>query len=555
MAGTAAGRYAQLIADRNAYLDRARTCAKLTIPSLFPIAGATGSTRFDTPFQSVGARGVNNLASKLLLTLFPPHTSCFKMDVDAMTAQQMTGQAGMKAQIDKALSAYTEKVSANIESRAVRVSVFEALKQIIVAGNALLYMPPLGGMRVYRLDKYVCKRDPAGSLLELVIKESIALSAIPPDVLATLPIEATDNSGAAADGKGPTVAPPTESAEKTKDLYTHVYLVNGVFYVYQEIDGITVPASNGQFPLDKCPYIPLRFVKVDGENYGRSYIEEYLGDLSTLETLTKALAQFTALASRVTFFVNPNGTTNAKQFAEANNGDVLSGDALKDVTVAQVQKANDYKAVIEFMKEIERRLAFAFLLNTSIQRPGERVTAEEIRFMARELEDALGGVYSVQSQELQLPLINVLIAQLERTGQLPPLPKTVLPTIITGIDALGRGQDLANLDALINDTIAKFPQAAEYIIWGDYLTRRATALGVDMDGLIKSEQQVQLEHQQAQQQQMMQQLGPNAVNQLGNVTKQAMANGQGPGGAPPGPPGPSPQGPPGTPPPGPPPHP
>ena len=29
--------------------------------------------------------------------------------------------------------------------------------------------------------------------------------------------------------------------------------------------------------------MPLRMIRVDGENYGRSYAEEYLGDLKSLE--------------------------------------------------------------------------------------------------------------------------------------------------------------------------------------------------------------------------------------------------------------------------------
>lgn len=45
------------------------------------------------------------------------------------------------------------------------------------------------------------------------------------------------------------------------------------------------------------------------------------------------------------------------------------------------------------------------LLNSAVQRNGERVTAEEIRYVAGELEDTLGGVYSLLSQELQLSLI------------------------------------------------------------------------------------------------------------------------------------------------------
>ena len=69
-----------------------------------------------------------------------------------------------------------------------------------------------------------------------------------------------------------------------------------------------------------------------------------------------------------------------------------------------MQKFNDFRVAQESAQKIEERLAAAFLLNSSVQRDAERVTAEEVRFMAQELESTLGGVYSVLSQEFQLPL-------------------------------------------------------------------------------------------------------------------------------------------------------
>ena len=72
--GYAAKRYVQLQAERDPFLDRARDAAELTIPYIMPPEGHTGSTIYKTPFQGIGARGVNNLASKLLLSLLPPNS-------------------------------------------------------------------------------------------------------------------------------------------------------------------------------------------------------------------------------------------------------------------------------------------------------------------------------------------------------------------------------------------------------------------------------------------------------------------------------------------------
>ena len=67
--GTAQSRYENLSSDRDNYLERARECSRFTIPMLIPESDTSGTSRFPTPYSGVGARGVNNLASKLLIAL------------------------------------------------------------------------------------------------------------------------------------------------------------------------------------------------------------------------------------------------------------------------------------------------------------------------------------------------------------------------------------------------------------------------------------------------------------------------------------------------------
>lgn len=78
MTQTAHGRYTQLREARTSFLDRARECALVTVPTLMPPDGHGPQTKYTTPFQSMGSRGVNNLAAKLLLALIPPNTPFFR---------------------------------------------------------------------------------------------------------------------------------------------------------------------------------------------------------------------------------------------------------------------------------------------------------------------------------------------------------------------------------------------------------------------------------------------------------------------------------------------
>ncbi len=205
---------------------------------------------------------------------------------------------------------------------------------------------------------------------------------------------------------------------------------------------------------------------------------------------------------------------------KAANGEPILGNK-EDVSFLQIERYNDFRVAKEMISELTQRLSFAFLMNTAIQRPGERVTAEEIRYMARELEDTLGGTYSVQSVDLQLPLARVLIAHLERRGSLPELPKNVAsPRVVTGMDALGRGNDLSNLlqwKALIMDT-----PAVQDVKWDKFAQRAANGLNVETEGLVLTPEEKAAMQQQQQAMQMMETLGPNAVNQLGGMAQKQM---------------------------------
>ena len=373
---TAAGRYEELAADRETYLYRANECAKYTIPALFRYPRPGKSKTINTPFQSFGARGVNNLAAKLMLTLLPPNTPCFRYVIDKVKLDKEKPDPEFVSDLEKALGKFERQVMAEIESSGDRVAIQEGLLQLIgSSGNVLLHDGP-DGMKVFCLDRYVCKRDPEGNPLEIIAKETLSPAALPPEFLARITPSATQGL-------------KKKSVLETLDLYTRLTRNADEWEVHQECGGATIPGTSGTYPLDACPWMALRFIRVSGEDYGRSYVEEYLGDIISLDGYSQALLEGSLAASKMITFVNPNGSTSLKAVAKARNCAVLSGDA-KDVTTMQAQKLNDFKVAQEQIKTLEERLSFAFLLNSAVQRNAERVTAEEIRYAAAELEASLG---------------------------------------------------------------------------------------------------------------------------------------------------------------------
>ena len=499
---TCEARYERLSSDRLVFLDRARRCSELTIPTLVPPQAHNKATIYYTPWQGIGARGVNNLASKLLLSLLPPNSPFFRLVVDDFTMDELAGAPGKKAVVDEGLSKIERAVQSEIEGSGLRSPVFLALKHLIVAGNCLVYLPK-EGVRLWKLDSYVVKRDVMGNVLDVIAKDEVS-----PYSLGKKEYELLDDT----DDSEETDASELAELERTIKVYTRFYRCDDEnetnhWKMYQEINGKVVPGSEGRFPIDKPPFMALRWTAVENEDYGRGYIEEYLGDLISLEGLSKAIVDASAVAAKVVFLLNPNGVTRLKDLTKAESGDVITGKA-DDVHSLQTEKQADMKIAYEAAKTITERLSFAFLMNSSVQRQAERVTAEEVRFMASELEDALGGVYSILSQEFQLPLVNRLMDRMTRQKRLPALPKGVVkPAIVTGLEALGRGHDLNKYTALMQALQPLGPQVLQqYMNPGDYISRVATSLGIDAAGLVKTQEEIQQEQQQAQQQQQMQQM-------------------------------------------------
>lgn len=489
--------WSALDTKRASLLNRARDCSALTIPHLLPPLGYSENQELPTPYQSIGARGVNNLASKLLLTLLPPNTPSFRLMVDSKTLLELEQSPDQKTEIEKRLVSIERETSRDIDMSNVRTALNEALRLFVCTGNVLTYQDTHGGLKVWALDKYVVQRDGSGNLLTVVIQESVSPAILTEDVRVACGIDA------AVDEKSEDV-----------EVYTGVFLRGDRYESYQEINSIRVPGSEASHPKDAPAYIALRSSAVAGEDYGRGLVEEYLGDLRSLEGLSKSIVVAAAASAKVLFLRSPTATTRLRDITNSESGDVVNGNA-DDISVLQVDKYPDMRVAMEVAQGIENRLAQAFLMNTAVQRNAERVTAEEIRYVAQELEDALGGIYSILSREFQLPFIRRRLSLLSKSKKIPTLPKDIVsPAITTGIEALGRGHDIARIRAFLEDIVILGPEVvATYLSYGELIQRAANARGIDSEGLVKTETQVQQERQSAMMQNMTEGATPGLIQE------------------------------------------
>ena len=498
-------RYDALSSDRSEYLDVARQASELTIPYLVhDDDDTTGARSLKTPWQSVGAKGVVTLSAKLMLSLLPPQTSFFKLQVDESQLGDYAPE--IKSDLDLAFAKVERTILESIAASDDRVQVHQAMKHLVVAGNALIFMGK-NGLKLFPLNRYVIDRDGNGNVLEIVTKESISKK-----IVQDLVPELMDNDSG------------YDSKDTTEcDVYTHVKVIGNRVVWHQEVYDYIIPKSQSKAPLEINPWLPLRFNVVDGEGYGRGRVEEFIGDLKSLEALSQALVEGSAAAAKIVFTVSPSSSTKPQTLAQAGNGAIIQGRP-DDIGVVQVGKTADFATAQTMMMQLEKRLSEAFLILSV--RQSERTTAEEVRMTQMELEQQLGGLFSLLTVEFLVPYLDRKLSVLQKNKTIPAIPKDfVKPTIVAGINALGRGQDRESL-TMFMQTIAQTvgPEAMMNFINPDEVIKRlAAASGIDVLNLVKSMQEIQGQQQQQMQQQMAMQEQQNAPAMAAVQQKQMQA--------------------------------
>ena len=504
----ASTRYEYLSMDRTEYLDSARFCASLTLPYLLRPSGHSSGSNLPTPFQSIGAKGSNVMSAKLMLALFPVNTSFFKLQIsdgEFVANQQLN--AKIKSEIDQSLAKMERIVNQSITGGMDRVVLTNAIRHAVVTGNGLLF-DHKDGLKFYPLDRFVIQRDGNGRPVEIITVEGVSEEFLPAEFKEGVnPVQ--DSSG------GPSGVAEVTLDEDEKLVYTWAKVKDGKWNWHQECDGFKIKGSEGQCSLDAPAWIPVRFNIADGENYGRGRVEEFIGDLHSLDSLARSMVEGSAVAARILFLLSPGAITKPKEFAKAQNGDILVGRP-EDLLPVVTGKQADFATVFNHIQMLTKSLSEAFLVLSV--RQSERTTAEEVRAVQQEVMEQLGGILGTLTTEVVAPFLKRRLSVLQRKGQLPSMPKgLVLPTVVAGLDGVGRGQDreaLLRVATTIQQVLG--PEVfIQKVSADEFLKRLFASEGIDPLELLISPEQQQASQQAAQQQATTQSL----VDQAGSLAK------------------------------------
>lgn len=490
-------------------LNKLENYALWTIPSVFPKEESLNNyqnKQIEYDCQSIGAGLVNRLATKLASTLFPANTSFFKIEINNEIKALFD-----ERQIENIIE-LENKACARLFLNASYAQLVQAMRLLIITGDILLYRVA-ESMRVYSLRDYSLKRNQLGEVMDIIIQEHKYWSELPEEVKLVVGAKPTD--------------------DKMK-IYTRVQLqrkgAHKFWKVTQEINGRDI-GTDVVYPDKLCPYLPVTWNFVNGDNYGRGYVEDYAADLYKVSRLSEALADYQFESLRVVYLVNPQGQFDTESAESAGTGEFISGDATM-VTAFEAGDAGKIQQIMLNIGEIEQRLNVAFMY-TGNTREAERVTAYEISQNAQEAENVLGGVYSQLSQNMHLPLAYLLLNE-ENEFIIHDINRQNLSlSILTGLQALSRSsesQALTIASSALNAILPAFTSLGLGAKWNiDAIAEMVlNSHGVNVTALQYTEEELlkiqQAQQQQAQAQQMQQmQAGMGGAGMGGQLQNQDSA--------------------------------
>lgn len=481
---SAAKRYDELDNKRQGTIRRHERYASWTVPKLFPVRNREQDVEPLTHgFQSLGAQAVNNLANRLMMALFAPSRPFFRLEANRKAAANLeSAGVDMKA-LQSKMARVEQEASLELDKRSIRSRLYDLLKLMIVTGNALMVFDK-DSMRVLNLRHYVVKRNRAGDSVEMVVREKVNKNQIEPSALAAV------------------INNPDFKPDCDGNVFEYKWFkYDGKKYQQTTwLDNAKLPSTfDSSYSKDKMPYRVVTWDLAAGDDYGTGLVEDYEGDFQSLVMMSESTLQAAILASEFRWLVNPAGITSVEDFTASANGAALPGSE-GDITLMKSGVEGTLQTNIALQEMYINRIGAGFLLQSAITRHAERVTAEEIRSNAEELEGGLGGAYSRIAVDVQLPMAYWTMELIEKSIAGTDFE----PVIITGLAALSRtgdrdrlltfGQNLANVLALP-------PQILDRLKLSAWIADLAAAEGLDSSTYVLSEDEygamMQMRAQQA----------------------------------------------------------
>jgi len=473
--------YSKLDNERETINSRNEQYAGWTLPSLFPKDEEDETAEVQYDYQSLGAQLVNSLANKVVKTLFHPARPFFKVDLTGKQRAEQISARGSEAQLDKELAALERKGLKSFNKTNSLTEYVKAAKLAIVTGEALIQSnEATNDKTIHSQRNYVVERDRVGGTVRCIIREKKRLTSLPRRIQRVAKAELSN-------------AQP----DTLVDLYTGIIRVGKYYYVWQEVEDSAAIGLPGRYSKATLPFKFMVWDWMKGRTYAIGLVEHNAGDFNSLSRLAAAIDDYTIIATDLKILVNPSGQTDIGAINKAASGAAVPG--LKDdISILKYEVAQ----VAEFLQwryeGLQRTLGAQFLMSSATTRDAERVTAEEIRRNAMELENMHGGIYSRWAIQIQHPEARAILRMMsDKLAQIDV-------TILTGLDSLSRATELDNMRAYILD-LAQLASLPKEVLIRTKIESIMAILGaghsVDYDKFMRNEQETREEEERLMKQQ------------------------------------------------------
>ena len=432
--------WTEMESEKGDLVRRTEEYARWTIPSVCP-EDNTAHAEQDRADVAIGARLVNHLANKVVDTMFPHDRPFFtvaltpEMRKDLRKELGVEGEAAFAEAVREETAAVEEVAMRKLKIGSYRPQAIEVVKHKIISGNALLRRLPDGSRTVYGVKDFCIRRDISGKPLEVLLKDAKKVGSLPAGVK-----QLYKNANPQAKETDPCV------------LYSH-YKWDGFRWSFQQgVDRVLLAGASKFKPVD-VPILPLVWNLARGENYGRGLVEDHCVAFHQVDVLTKALLDMVGVMADIKFIVDPSSVLDVQELNNSARGSYHQG-RKDDISTPESQRRLEVQATAAVIEKLERELSQAFLLSSGGVRQAERVTAEEIRFIAMELESAFGGLYSRLAIEWQQYEAEYAVSQINFDTELGNSKLPAFEVVITtGLESLSREGQLDNLRRAISDLV------------------------------------------------------------------------------------------------------
>ena len=483
--------------ERGTQLDRVRLCCALSLPWLEPPVGQTESQKLPQNYQSLGSRGIVGIAGQTLTSLFPPQLPWVHLVPKPEIYSAANADPDIIGAMEQKLLAYSIQLQASFDAAGIsdsdsnpvgfRTAKRQALTQVFCTGDVLEQMDDDLRLTVYRRSSYVTKRSPDTKVIYHVIKvkkdplaladEELAKSGLDKEKLAAEPVY-----------------------DRLHDLYTIVEWnpQTKKWVTRQEMNDKEINQSEEKISRFFSTYFELP----PGEHMGRGLVELNLGDLRSYNALREKILDFAAMCSKMTPVYDYGWQGKPKDLAKPSGEPItgrVSGGMVQDVAFLKVDKVGDFNVVQKAAEGIRSDLGAAMLIGSETVRHSERTTAFEVQAVTvKEIDNVLGGFYAPVADGMQLPMCRKAIDILQSQNKMPNFKSMQVDVrILTGIAALARAAKVSGLLTLADVAAKLGPEVTAKLDKGVLLDVIARYANIYEPGLIKSDEKMDQERQQA----------------------------------------------------------